>query len=310
MIVLQVVQFQTHKFKTLNKGSAIMKNRGFSLLEIIIAITVLSILSYGSYSSFRQYLIDSNEAITKHQLVRAMHDLEKYYAKNGAYSSSSSVYPTTVMNRLSGFNNQYYTFSMYPINPQSNAQVACIEAIPKTSTIQKDSSLLVIDNSGRVSNSVPAVCNVFHPAQGLCLDSNGQLLPYSTKKDFPGCGIDDGSHVGSGNCDGARLNACSGNCNSASVCGPLTIGCSGNCDNTFILNSACSGNCASAYIYINGSQLANGAACNGDCNGTTFDVPSSWMGRQLSCTEGSGKLCICTYKGSASKCADIKVIYH
>lgn len=297
-----------------------MKNKpnfGFGLIEIIIALAIAAIIGKLAYSSYENSLVRANEENAKHKLVNLMQEMEKYYLTHGAYSSTSGAWPPVVTQRITSLNansKERYNYTVYPLEPVGNDQATCINATPRSNTIQDERPQLIIDEQNIIAMNgiLPTKClavltpPVVNPVIGMCFNGDGTQKPFSTSGD--GCTVDPISKAGSGNCDGKTLSACSGNCNGVSLCGAVTTGCSGNCRNTFIYNSPCSGNCDNATIYLLASGATVAAACAGNCGGAIIMVPSSWASRPVSCSEGSSSLCIC--KGNGNKCSGITVTFY
>jgi type IV pilus assembly protein PilE len=297
-----------------------MKNKnelGFGIIEVIIAMAIVAIIGKVAYSSYQESLIRANEENAKHKLVNLMQEMEKYYATHGAYSATSGAWPAAVSQKIASLNansKEPYTYTVFPLEPAGNNQATCINASPKSNTIQDNNSQLLIDeqNNIAVNSVIPTKClavlvpPVVNPVINACFNADGSQKPFSSDGD--GCNVDNTTHTGSGNCDGKTLSACSGNCNGANVCGPTTTGCSGNCRNAFIYNSPCSGNCDNSVIYLVSSGATVGAACAGNCKGVSIIVPSSWAARELSCAEKSQDLCVC--KGNGNNCSGITVTFY
>lgn len=293
-----------------------MKNKfnyGFSIIEVIIALAIATIIGKVAYSSYQSSLVRANEENAKHKLVNLMQEMEKYYLTHGAYSDSSGSWPPVVTQKVATLNansKERYTYTVYPLEPAGNDQSICINAAPRSNTIQDDRPQLLIDEQNTIAANgiLPTKClavlvpPAVNPVVNVCFGSDGSQIAFSPSG--PGC-TSDSSHTGSGNCDGKTLAACSGNCNGANVCGPSTTGCSGSCKNTFIYNSTCSGFCDNATIYLLASGATVDAACAGNCQGATIIVPKSWDSRLKICTSGT---CVC--KGSASQCSGITVVYY
>lgn len=289
---------------------------GFGLIEIIIALAIAAIVGKIAYSSYKNSLIRANEENAKHKLVNLMQEMSKYYLTHGAYSSSSGAWPSAVTQRVTTLNansKERYTYTVFPLEPNGNDQTVCINAAPRSNTIQDERSQLLIDEQNVIALNgiLPTKClavltpPVVNPVVNACFGSDGSQRAFSPPD--AGCNSDS-SHAGSGNCDDKTLSACSGNCNGSNICGPSTTGCSGNCKNTFIYNSPCSGNCDNATIYILASGATLASACTGNCGGAIIMVPSSWSSRPLTCSEGSAGLCVC--KGNGNKCSGISVTYY
>lgn len=293
-----------------------MKNKnklGFGIIEVIITMAIVAIIAKVAYSSYQESLIRANEENAKHKLVNLMQEMEKYYATHGAYSATSGAWPAAVSQKITSLNansKEVYTYTVFPLEPAGNNQATCINATPKSNTIQDNNSQLLIDeqNNIAVNSVIPTKClavltpPVVNPVINACFAADGTQIPYSPSD--PWC-VSDAAHTGSGECNGKTLAACSGHCNGANVCGPTTTGCSGDCNHTFIYNSPCSGHCGNATIYLLASGATVAAACAGDCQGATIIVPSSWASRPTVCDSGK---CVC--KGTSSQCSGITVSYY
>lgn len=286
-------------------------NYGFGLIEVIIALAIAAIIGKLAYASYENSLVRANEENAKHKLVNLMQEMEKYYLTHGAYSSTSGAWPLVVTQRVTGLNGnskERYTYTVYPLEPVGNDQATCINATPRSNTIQDERPQLIIDEQNIIAMNgiLPTKClavlvpPVVNPVIGMCFNSDGTQKPFSP--DGNGCNVDPVSKAGSGNCNGRTLSACSGNCNGVSLCGNVTTGCSGHCNNTFIYNSPCSGNCENATIYLLASGATVDTACASNCKNATIIVPSSWSTRPTTCSSG---VCIC--RGS---CSGITVTFY
>lgn len=134
-------------------------NRGFSLIEIIIALAIVAIVGKLAYSFYDGYLVRANEENAKHKLVNLMQEMGKYYLTHGAYSSSSGIWPPAVTQEITVLNTnskELYTYTIYPLVPLGNDQVTCINASPRINTIQDSSAQLLIDEQNIISiNATP-----------------------------------------------------------------------------------------------------------------------------------------------------------
>lgn len=292
-----------------------MKNKsklGFGIIEVIIAMAIVAIIAKVAYSSYQESLIRANEENAKHKLVNLMQEMEKYYATHGAYSATSGAWPAAVSQKIASLNansKELYTYTVYPLEPAGNDQATCINATPKSNTIQDNNSPLLIDEQNiiAINSVVPTKClavltpPLVNPVVNMCFNSDGSQKPFSPSGG--GCSVDDTTHAGSGHCNGKTLSACSGDCIGANVCGPATTGCSGHCQNTFIYNSPCNGDCDNSAIYLVASGATVAAACAGNCGGSIIIVPIIWSTtRPTTCSSG-----VCACRGS---CGGITVNYY
>lgn len=67
----------------------ILKNeKGFTLIELMIVVTIIGILATLSEPSFRQAIVKAREAALKKDLYIFRDVIDQYYADNGAYPPS------------------------------------------------------------------------------------------------------------------------------------------------------------------------------------------------------------------------------
>ncbi|MGI8547194.1 MAG: type IV pilin protein [Gemmatimonadaceae bacterium] len=67
------------------------RRRGFTLIEILIAMIILGVLSAIAVPAIKDYLAGANDAAMKDDLEKVMADGHLYYTQNNTYAA----YPTT-----------------------------------------------------------------------------------------------------------------------------------------------------------------------------------------------------------------------
>ncbi len=103
------------------------KRRGFTLIEILIALIILGVLSAMTVPAIKDYLAGANDATMKDDLEKAMADGHLYFAQNNTYAG----YPTTRVkvspnNTLTVVNADATTLSLKVSNSSSNRN--CVHA--------------------------------------------------------------------------------------------------------------------------------------------------------------------------------------
>ena len=88
--------------------------RGFSLIELMIVVTVIAILGTLAVSSYRQYVLRANRAEAWSALLQVQTGEEKYYMQNTTYTADLT--PTGLGLSLNGALtlNGNYTITVVP----------------------------------------------------------------------------------------------------------------------------------------------------------------------------------------------------
>ncbi len=66
------------------------RNAGFTLVEVMIAVTILAILSMIAYPSFMQSVRKSKRTDAQTALTRATNNLERFFGTNGTYTTDTA----------------------------------------------------------------------------------------------------------------------------------------------------------------------------------------------------------------------------
>lgn len=66
------------------------RNCGFTLIELVIVMTIVAILAALSYPSFKDYIIKSKRIEGQAALLEAMQNQERFYSAHNTYSAFSS----------------------------------------------------------------------------------------------------------------------------------------------------------------------------------------------------------------------------
>lgn len=70
------------------------KRRGFTLIELMIAVVVIAILAAVGYPSYVDYINRGKRAEGKSALLRAAQQMERYYSLNNCYPSNTAACST------------------------------------------------------------------------------------------------------------------------------------------------------------------------------------------------------------------------
>jgi type IV pilus assembly protein PilE len=70
-----------------------VKKRGFTLIELMIVITVIGVLSAIAYPSYTQYVIRGKRSEGRAALLDTAAKLERYYSDRSRYSDTDNSFP-------------------------------------------------------------------------------------------------------------------------------------------------------------------------------------------------------------------------
>jgi type IV pilus assembly protein PilE len=72
--------------KSCTSGST--RERGFTLIEVMIVVVVVAILAAIAFPSYREYVLRTNRAVGKSMLTQVADRQEQFFAANKSYSNS------------------------------------------------------------------------------------------------------------------------------------------------------------------------------------------------------------------------------
>lgn len=100
-------QSRTAGRDTLKLGIQVNKNKGFSLIELMIVVVVIAILAAIAIPSYQQYIQKSRRADAKDAVTRLAAAQERYFFTNNGYANSPAAlgFETTSSEK-------YYTLSI------------------------------------------------------------------------------------------------------------------------------------------------------------------------------------------------------
>ena len=162
------------------------KQRGFTLLEVMVVIIIIGILAAIAYPSYLNYVRNARLQNAKTELALAQNMLEKYYAQNSSFRKtgvSPAAYPTEILTNIQG-NNAYFNIAFYtqdepskpatcnPVNA-SNDQY-CLYAAPVQATNAGETRFIFADATGviqeceRGTASITAAGVLTNKWNGVC----------------------------------------------------------------------------------------------------------------------------------------------
>ena len=120
--------------------------RGFSLLELMIAVAVVAILAAIAYPSYQSHLISSRRASAQSHLMDIAQREQQYFLDTRSYASDLATLSMTTPSDVGS----YYTIT---IAISSAPPTFTATATPVTGTLQASDGALSIDNTGTKTSS-------------------------------------------------------------------------------------------------------------------------------------------------------------
>lgn len=122
--------------------NAILRNIGFSLIELMVAVAIVGILAAIAYPSYSSHVVKSNRAAAEAHLMDIAQQEQQYLLDNRTYTSSLTDLNLTTPSDVSN----YYTISI-TISAGPPPTFTAI-ATPIAGTAQMNDGTLSINNAG------------------------------------------------------------------------------------------------------------------------------------------------------------------
>ncbi|MGB6976750.1 MAG: type IV pilin protein [Gammaproteobacteria bacterium] len=102
--------------------------QGFTLLELMIVLIIISILAAIGYPLFHQHVLKTRRTLAKVTLLRLATNLERYYNSNNSYKNAkldelgvpASVADNHYLLEIAATTNDTFLIRAVPINGQTN----------------------------------------------------------------------------------------------------------------------------------------------------------------------------------------------
>ena len=120
------------------------REKGFSLVELVIALAIIGILAAIAAPLYRDHLADMRRTDGQSALLQAAHNMQKYYSANGTYIGA-------VLDPSASEKGFYaISFSAGP-----TAQSYTMQAVPQAGQAGDGCGTLTIDQAGRKTAAGP-----------------------------------------------------------------------------------------------------------------------------------------------------------
>lgn len=78
-------------------------NRGFTLVELISVVLILSVLALIAYPIYSNYIEKARISAVRSALLENAHFMEKFYSQNGTFKQTSTKWPKLPIQEAEGF---------------------------------------------------------------------------------------------------------------------------------------------------------------------------------------------------------------
>ncbi|WP_082283068.1 type IV pilin protein, partial [Neisseria gonorrhoeae] len=114
-----------------------MKNvqKGFTLLELMIAVAILGILTLIAYPSYKTYIRRARLSEVKSTLLVNAQNLERYYRQKGTFKT----YDTNKLKQ-----NKYFNITLSKVSPDHFT----LQAAPDTATNEGETCTVTLNDGG------------------------------------------------------------------------------------------------------------------------------------------------------------------
>jgi len=132
-----------------SEGAVPARSRGFTLIELMIAVGIVAILAAIAYPSYLRYTVRSNRAAAQSYLMDAAQRQQQFLMDSRAYATTYTALNDTPSTAVTNF----YTVTFATDGGGGCTPAPCfiLQAAPVTGTMQASDGTLTIDNTGRKS---------------------------------------------------------------------------------------------------------------------------------------------------------------
>jgi len=131
-----------------------MKNKGFTLIELMIVVAIVGILAAVAYPSYQRYVQDSRRSDARANLLQLAQFMERYYTANGRYVDAGGNAPALPFNEAPrDGNDKYYDLQLQGVDAQNYT----LNAVPKGAMAGDRCGTLSVNQAGVKAASAGSV---------------------------------------------------------------------------------------------------------------------------------------------------------
>lgn len=134
--------------------SLVKRERGFTLMELMIVVAIIAILATIAYGSYQAYVIKGNRTDMQTQMLQIASRLESYKLVNGSYQgallSNTGIYgsATYPVGTSAKYNLAATALVLTDNNSDGKADAWVLTATPIATSVQKSDGVVCLNNNG------------------------------------------------------------------------------------------------------------------------------------------------------------------
>ncbi|TBU92952.1 type IV pilin protein [Phytopseudomonas dryadis] len=131
------------------------KDRGFTLIELMIVVAVIGILAAIAYPSYQEHVRKSKRADAQAALMELSHFMERYYTANGKYTKAANTGPDLPFSKAPKDGTENYSLALSAVTDFSYT----LTATAKNSMADDTCGNLTLTDKGVKGASKSTVAN-------------------------------------------------------------------------------------------------------------------------------------------------------